>query len=203
MLIHATELIGEIFKQYTARTEHTSNNTVKMEKSLDFHSIEDEKDYIQTQILFMVKDPRHDHEKPYNLRYDAGNSIELTNIKSEAQNVIIHNFRNREGTRNFEEYGFSIEKLGFPLTETIFDEQDTVEENLYPVIQNILKHKFPEAVGFHIMEHGVSYSAITFILLSRAHISFKFRKRHLQFPAPSEDTHISYTQPASQAHIGL
>ena len=130
-----------------------------MDRPLDMDAMDDQNDSIQTKIGFITKDPRHDHEKPYTLRYDAGDSIEFTNIKGKSHNVTIHNFRPRQGAQNLEEYGFSVEKWHYHLTETIFDQQDKVKTILYPEIENFLRRKFPEAVGVHIVEHGVSHDA--------------------------------------------
>ena len=43
---------------------------------------EDDEDSIHTEIDYLAKDPKHEHEKPYEIRYDTGGLIPERNMVS-------------------------------------------------------------------------------------------------------------------------
>ncbi|KAF2267889.1 hypothetical protein CC78DRAFT_565707 [Lojkania enalia] len=139
-------------------------------------------DEIWTKIDYTVKDPKHEHEKPYDIRYDTGGVMPSTNLTNEAKQVVIHDFRSLQDPRNFEEYGFSLERLGCTLTDTVFHEQKSIEEVYYPVIEKILWDKFPNADAVLILEYNL-------------------RKRHAEFPAGENEINFEHAQPVTLAHI--
>jgi len=123
-------------------------------------------DGIRTEIDYVVKDPKHEHEKPYDVRYDTGGIIPNTNMSSESRPVIIHDFRPLQNSQSFQEYGFSLEKIDCALTATVFNDQKRIKEAYYPAIEQMLWQKFPDAAEVKILEHTVSiYWFIIFILI--------------------------------------
>lgn len=140
------------------------------------------RDSIPTTIEFTVRDPKHETEKPYALRYDTEGAIPNTNVVNEAKSVTIKNFRAVQSSSNYGNYGFCVEKLDEPLTEGIFEEKGTIRDTCYPLIEKILRRRWPEAKAVYILEHNL-------------------RKRHAQFPTLQQGLQIEYTQPARLVHI--
>ncbi|KAH7353148.1 hypothetical protein BKA66DRAFT_278080 [Pyrenochaeta sp. MPI-SDFR-AT-0127] len=139
-------------------------------------------DLVSANIAYTVRDPKHDEEKPYFVRYDTGGAIPDSNTSSVTQPVSIHNFRSKEGPENFQDYGFSVERLDRPWTETLFDELEDIKDVYYSEIQRLLQRKFPNASGVYVLEHGL-------------------RKRHAKFPTLEKDLKIEHMQPSTLAHI--
>jgi len=110
---------------------------------------------IITEINFIVRDPKYENEKPYDIRYDIGPNVPRTNIEVETKSVNIQDFRPLHNSESFHEYGFSFEKLDFALTEALFDHQSSIKEVYYPAIEKLLRRKFPDAAEVHILEHNV------------------------------------------------
>lgn len=109
----------------------------------------------RTEIDYTVKDPKHEHEKPYAIRYDTRGTIPRTNLQNETHTVTIRNFRPKINAQNFQEFGFSVENIGAGLTAAVFEEQDSVKQKYYPWIEKVLWSKFPEAAGVYIHNHNV------------------------------------------------
>jgi hypothetical protein len=139
-------------------------------------------DGIRTTIEFTVRDPKHETEKPYDLRYDAGGAIPKTNTTNEAQSVIVKDFRAVLSSSNYADYGFCVEELSTPITEVVFERQDIVKDSYYPVIEDILRKRYPGASGVYILEHIL-------------------RRRKSKLHAPRQGVQVEYTQPATLAHI--
>lgn len=112
-------------------------------------------DKILSEIKYTLRDPKHGEEKPYFIRYDTGGAIPDSNTSSRTQAISIHNFRPKQDPGNFGDYGFSVERPDLPWTETIFDENYKIVDDCYPQIESILRRKFPDAAGVHVLEHGV------------------------------------------------
>jgi hypothetical protein len=112
-------------------------------------------DAIQTEITYLVKDPKHEHEKPYDIRYDTGGAIPSTNMENETRSVTIHNFRAFENSQSFKDYGFSSAKINCALTAAEFDDEKRVEEVYYPMVEKFIRTSFPDAVEVRILEHHV------------------------------------------------
>jgi hypothetical protein len=112
-------------------------------------------DAIQTEITYLVKDPKHEHEKPYDIRYDTGGTIPNTNMENETKPVTIHNFRAFENSQSFKDYGFSSAKINCALTAAEFDDEKRVEEVYYPMVEKFIRTRFPDAFEVKILEHHV------------------------------------------------
>ena len=47
------------------------------------------KQSIETNLSYLIKDPKHEHEKPYTVNYDTGGVIPRTNTKNESKLVVV------------------------------------------------------------------------------------------------------------------
>ncbi|KAH7333512.1 hypothetical protein BKA65DRAFT_45950 [Rhexocercosporidium sp. MPI-PUGE-AT-0058] len=136
-------------------------------------------DFIETDVFYLVKDLKHDKEKPYELAYDVGGLIPQTNMSYQPHRVSIYNFRELQKSDSFSEYGFKVAKLGCTLTATDFNDDTIVKDRYYPAVETLLLETFPHAAAVRIIEHGL-------------------RKRSTNFPkgeAASKDV-----QPATKVH---
>ncbi|KAF8861027.1 hypothetical protein BDZ45DRAFT_740625 [Acephala macrosclerotiorum] len=139
-------------------------------------------DGIQTEVVYLTKDPKHEGEKPYELRYDAEGEIPRTNMMNTPKLVTVYDFRPLQNSSNFEDYGFSAMRIPCGLTAAEFSNTNRVEEVYYSAIQKYLRQIYPEAAKIKILEHDI-------------------RKRHAKFPAVAEQT-VDFSQPATLVHIG-
>jgi hypothetical protein len=112
-------------------------------------------DVIRTDVIYLVKDPKHENEKPYDLRYDTGGIIPSTNMENDSKPVIVRDIRPFQNPQMFEEYGFSLAKMDYIFTAAELQDKKTVEETYYPAIKKILRQKFPDATEIKILEHAV------------------------------------------------
>jgi hypothetical protein len=114
------------------------------------------KDDVWTEIEYTVRDSKYDEEKPYDIRYDIGETIPMTNTANERRLVLVQDFRQKQDvTDSFDKYGFSVERMEIALTDRIFDQRSQIETVVYPAITRVLQKKFPDASGVHILEHSV------------------------------------------------
>jgi hypothetical protein len=113
-------------------------------------------DNVWTDIEYTVQDPKFENEKPYDIRYNIGNAMPMTNASSESKEVLIQNFRPYQDDSCFDKFGFSLEKMAIDLTEGIFDNVSSIKTTVYPMIEEVLRRKFPDASSVHILEHSVS-----------------------------------------------
>lgn len=116
---------------------------------------EDDEDSIHTEIDYLVKDPKHEHEKPYEIRYDTGGLIPERNMVDVTTPVVVYNFRPLQSPESFNTYGFTSEKINCVLTPAEFDDDEKVREVYYPTIEKLLRIMFPDASDIKILEHGV------------------------------------------------
>jgi hypothetical protein len=114
-------------------------------------------DVVETEVEYLVKDSKHDEEKPYQLAYDAGGIIPQTNMSNKPYPVLIHNFRPFQNSESFSDYGFTSAKIDCALTAAEFENEKTVKDLYYPAIEKLLWQSFPEAAAIRIIEHGVRY----------------------------------------------
>jgi hypothetical protein len=112
-------------------------------------------DEIQTEVTYLIKDPKHEHEKPYELRYDPEGIIPTTNMETEARPIMIRDFRPLQNYQSFDEYGFSLAKIDCALTASDLDDKKRVEDVYYPQVEKLLSKQFPDASEIKILEHGV------------------------------------------------
>lgn len=137
---------------------------------------------IETTIDFATRDPKHETEKPYDLRYDTGGAIPKTNVVNETKSVTINDFRTVQDSSNYDTYGFSVERLDGVLSEAIFNDPESIKMKYYSMVETVLRRKYPDANGVYVLEHNL-------------------RKRHAQFPVLEQALQVEYTQPATLAHI--
>ena len=111
---------------------------------------------IRAQIDYTTKDAKHEYEKPYDIRYDTGGVVPKTNTTSDTHTVLVRDFRPMVNASNFEDYGFSVEKIGLGMTADIFNEDaNGMRRTHYPVVEKALWGKFPGAAGVYIIDHNV------------------------------------------------
>jgi hypothetical protein len=113
-------------------------------------------DSVRTQIEYMIRDKRHDEEKPYFLRYDTDGKIPRKNVRHAPHDISIHNFRSFQDTDNLQDYGFSVEQMGIVMAEEILNDAKSIKNSYYPVMEKLLWQKFPDAKSVHVLEHTVS-----------------------------------------------
>ncbi len=80
-------------------------------------------DDIQTHVSYLVRDQKHDEEKPYELAYHAAGVIPDTNMSYEKYPVLIRNFRPFQHSDCFDQYGFTSAKVSCMLTSTDFHDE--------------------------------------------------------------------------------
>ncbi|RYP60498.1 hypothetical protein DL770_009984 [Monosporascus sp. CRB-9-2] len=134
---------------------------------------------IQSESEFLVKDPKHEHEKPYQLRYDVGEDFPETNMTEERKPILVRDFRPLQNARSLYEYGFTSAKLSRSFTAADFGTNEEVVESYYPAIEEVLRQSYPDANEIKILEHD-------------------YRKRHAQFP---NGENFENQQPSVLAHI--
>jgi hypothetical protein len=110
---------------------------------------------IETEVYYLERDPKHEHEKPYLLNYDAEGVIPRTNTVNEPKTVLVHNFRNLRSSCNLKEHGFTLIKLPAGLDAIDFDDERMVRELYYPAALKILRQFFPSAAKYEILGHQV------------------------------------------------
>ncbi|KAG4418992.1 hypothetical protein IFR04_007853 [Cadophora malorum] len=136
-------------------------------------------DFITTEVLYLVRDPRYHEEKPYAIAYDAGGMIPQTNMTNESFPIQIQNVRNLQVPNSFDDFGFAVAKLDDKWTAAQFRDEIIVKERFYPQVERILKKQFPDAIAVRVIEHNL-------------------RKRDMRFSGTEE---ISETvQPATCVH---
>lgn len=123
---------------------------------------------VYAEIDHIVRDARHEYEKPYEMRYDTGGVIPWTNATAKPQSVTIRDFRPFQTSQSFQDYGFSIEKMELKITEVVFDNRASIKDVYYPVIETLLRQQFPAAKQLRVVEHNVSlqsWAMISIILI--------------------------------------
>ncbi|KAH8753206.1 hypothetical protein F5882DRAFT_308780 [Hyaloscypha sp. PMI_1271] len=139
-------------------------------------------DAIQTEVDYLIRDPKHEHEKPYEIRYDPGGVIPETNMSDETRPILVHDFRPFQNCQSFSEYGFSSARIECAVKSTEFDDEQKVKEVYYPEIKKLMWQRFPGAAEIKILEHGL-------------------RKRHEQFPTRDNEEFFETLQPSRIAHM--
>ena len=112
-------------------------------------------DIVETDILYLVKDSKHDEEKPYELAYNAGGVIPQSNMSHEPCRVSIRNFRPLQNSESFRQFGFTSAKIDCALKAAEFYNERMVKDLYYPAIEKLLWQSFPDATAIRIIEHGV------------------------------------------------
>jgi hypothetical protein len=110
---------------------------------------------IATELSYLTKNPKFEHEKPYTINYDTGDTIPRTNITNETNPVSICNFRPLQNDQSFEDYGFTCTTLDCALAPAEFNNRTRVKQEYYPAVTKVLWRMFPNASRVEILEHGV------------------------------------------------
>jgi hypothetical protein len=118
---------------------------------------EDIDDVIDTELFYLTKDAKHETDKPYELRYDPGGIVPITNITNKSKRVLIHNSRPLQTSQSFQERGFTSARIDCSLTADEFDDETKVEEVYYPAVEKLIWQTFPDAVEIKILEHLVRF----------------------------------------------
>jgi hypothetical protein len=103
-------------------------------------------DVIRTEMNYILKDPKHEYEKPYEIiNFDPGEEIPSTNMATDSKPVTVHDFRQRLNPLSFKDYGFSSAKIDCALTNSEIDDEKKVKQKYYPAINKLLWQEFPDA----------------------------------------------------------
>jgi hypothetical protein len=112
-------------------------------------------DTVPAEVFYLIKDPKHDYEKPYVLRFNTKGQFPSTNMETDPTPINIRNFRSIQDAQSFENYGFTLMKLDCPLTATEFEDPGKVEQEYYPTLENLLWKMYPNASEVRILQHEV------------------------------------------------
>jgi len=149
------------------------------------------KQSIKTNLSYLIKDPGHEHEKPYTVNYDTGGVIPRTNTKNESKPVVVQNFRDIQDARSFEEYGFGSVKIDSALASAEFNDEARVEEVYYPAVKKVLWEMFPDATRIETLD-GIITCLLSY---SRLYTNFSsYANGILNFLLPPE-RRMSSTSP--------
>lgn len=111
-------------------------------------------------LSYLVRDKKHDEEKPYRLRYDPGEDLPRTNCVTKPQKDIrIHDFRGQEQLFSLENYGFTVAKLEPKLSLNEFYDSLKVKDVYYEQLKDLLKDLL-RAKKVEILEHVVRMNII-------------------------------------------
>ena len=112
---------------------------------------------VQGSIFFLARDPKHDLEKPYALRFTTSDGFPTTNTQSEEHSGIpIKDLRPLQADLSFEKTGIKIMKTQSSMSYDDFDDESKIQETYLAETARDLK----EALGakrVHIIEHLVGY----------------------------------------------
>lgn len=111
-----------------------------------------------TEVYYIVKDPKHETEKPYSLYYEPDDGIPRTNVSNEARIIKVVNARNMGRNITFEEFGFAALSLKSVLSPDDFYQQDRVINVYYDECRDLLRSLFSDAAKIEILEHVVCRS---------------------------------------------
>lgn len=120
-------------------------------------------DTVSTQIEYMIREKRHNEEKPYFLYYDAEGEFPRKNVRHTPHDVSIQNFRSFQNALNLQEYGFSVEQMGIVMAEETLNDAQSTKDSYYPVMERLLWQKFPDAKNVLVLEHTVSLARDEFL----------------------------------------
>lgn len=161
-------------------------------------------DFIETAVYYLIKDPKHKTEKPYELRYNARGAIPQTNTKNESKPIVVRNFRPLQNARSFEEFGFCTGTIDCALGATDFSSEENIRDVYYSAVDRLLRKTFSGIAGIVVLEHGVRLKS-TPIVSSICNLELirncKLRQRDEKYRPNTEDK-FKKSQPASIAHIG-
>jgi hypothetical protein len=111
---------------------------------------------VETKLQYMVRDPKHKIEKPYELRYNIEGPIPQTNLVTESLPVTIHDFYPYQTPQSFEDYGFATAKINCAMQAAELTDDEVIKKLWYPAASEVLRRAFPKASQIKILEHDVS-----------------------------------------------
>ncbi|KAF2110705.1 hypothetical protein BDV96DRAFT_635312 [Lophiotrema nucula] len=137
---------------------------------------------VQSTSYFLTRDPTWDKEKPYTLRFQPVEGLEIprTNVLRETHDVEIHDLRSETDKFDIETQGFTVIEATSRLAYKDYFDELSIKRLFYPEIETAVK-KLLGATWVRVFEHTV-------------------RKRHPEFPV-STGSDYEYNQPAMMAHI--
>lgn len=160
---------------------------------------------VLTDLVYLKRDERHEHEKPYRLQYEPEEGLPRSNFEIERRKSIqIHDMRGKEDVFTMESNGFEILHLDSKMLPEDFDNEERVKTIYYDELRTLLRKHF-KARRVEILEHGVSYrhALITTLFLRASVVNNmrQIRKRHPMFPI-STGKDYEHQQPTSVVHVG-
>ncbi|KAH8592553.1 hypothetical protein B0O99DRAFT_743710 [Bisporella sp. PMI_857] len=153
---------------------------MRLEMTSTFLETDNVGEVVQTTAAYLARDPKHMAEKPYEIMYENDGVVPQTNMSLEYNQILVHNFRPYQSSRDLVEYGFTLAKINCSLTAADFDNEESITTTYYPIIEKVLSQNFPEAAMVKIMEHNV-------------------RKRHALFSIETKEV-FEFDQPSTVVH---
>jgi hypothetical protein len=112
-------------------------------------------DIIDTTVLYLIKDPKFEHEKPYTVFYDNAGAFPKTNTTTESKEIQIRDYRHQLEDKSFQNVGFSLGKINCGLKSEEYQNEDSVKSSYYPAIIEMLSPLFPTASRIKVLGHSV------------------------------------------------
>jgi len=112
-------------------------------------------DGVDTNVYYMVKDPKHETEKPYTLNFDPGNEFPRTNVVNECKDIYVRNARTSQQKLEYRECGFAVFTLKSKLSPDDFYHDGKVTTTYYPECKKLLTDAFPDAARIELLQHNV------------------------------------------------
>lgn len=110
---------------------------------------------VKSCLYFMRKEDRHQHEKPYALRFVAETDLPQTNFVLEPhEGVVLHDMRGVYQKFTIEDNGFTILKLPCKIPYEHYDDPEKVVDYLR-VVEDVLKAHLG-AARVDVFRHSVS-----------------------------------------------
>lgn len=111
---------------------------------------------LNAELMYLVKDERHEFEKPYQIAYEIDNSIAPTNMVNKGESVTIHEFELLTEPCSWERYGFSLSNIKCDLQYADYFTEERVQSSYYPQVRQSLQRLFPDAAEIQLLEHRVN-----------------------------------------------
>ena len=110
---------------------------------------------VETSMHFLARDKLYEHEKPYQLKYEAENGIPRSNLRLEKHEPIkISSIRGRERQFSMEDNGFAVLKLDREIPYNDFSDPGGIRKYLDVVSESL--RKFLGADRVQVFQHLVS-----------------------------------------------
>ena len=114
-------------------------------------------------VAYLANEPKYNHEKPYDIKYESKDSLPSTNVKTELHQVKIHDLRNSEHNLSFERNGISVLRIKPAISyEDFSDTKKIVDLYLPQLAQDLRSHL--GAARVQIFEHVVSHTGLALMV---------------------------------------